>query len=184
MHQLIRFITAVITASCLLAGCHRGADAAIRSAQAQYENWLRTQKPFLAELPQSVVQSYRFSISSYAGDPTARPSLEYYLKAGHWDGLINLTFVIDIDARLRPIKLNEQSVTFFKLPGELLPLDQDRKRRRYRGLKLETSDMENIVKRVIAGESFEELRNQVTLAVGLLRYEDSDDWKNLGTRDR
>jgi hypothetical protein len=184
IHQLISFITAAIAAICLLTGCHRDADTAIRSAQAQYESWLRTQKPFLTGLPQSVVHSYRFSIISYAGDPTVRPSIEYYLKAGQWDGLINLTFVIDIDARLRPINMHEESVKFFRLPGEPVPPGKDREQRRYRGLKLETRDMENIIKRVIAGESFEELRKQATLDVGAFRYDDSDDWKNLRTHDR
>ena len=162
-------------------GCKDARDEiATRSAKSRYENWLIAQKPFLTNVPPAAIYDYEFT--TIQNGSTIRPIVDYYIKAGDWDGLLNLTFVIEIDAYKQPTRIREQTVTFIALPANrVVKTAEGKNRTQYCGLKLKPSEMEAVVTRAIGGGDFDDLRAQSEQENHLVvsRFEDTDDWKKL-----
>src|SRR5262249_54476716 len=153
--------------------------------RSRYENWLLTQRPFLATLPPPALHGYEFTIiHDHSDRSTIRPIMNYYTKAGDWDGLLNLTFVIEIDAQRRPVRLLEQ-MTFIGLPAGKIVLTEDGRSqtREYYGIILKPTAMAELVARAVRGDDFDDLRNLAAQRGSeewvVTRPEDSDDWIKL-----
>jgi hypothetical protein len=179
-HSSLQFWVLLFTAACLV-GCQKASnELAIRSAHARYESWLLGQKPFLTNIPPSKIYGYEFT--TVQDGPTTRPLVDYYLKCGDWDGLLNLSFVIDIDAQRGPTRLREQRITFIGLPARKIVMTKEgRRRTQYYGRTLKPSEMATVVARAIGGDDFDDLRTLAEQGDELVtsQFEDTDDWKNL-----
>ena len=182
-HASPQLFVYLFVATCLV-GCREARDEfAIRSAQGRYESWLVAQKPFLTNLPPSGVYGYDFT-TIHSGS-TTRPIIDYYIKAGDWDGLLNLSFVIDIDAQRQPTRLREERITFIGLPARKTVMAEAGKRRTlYYGLKLKPAEMAEVVARAVRGEDFDDLRALAQRGDKMVtsRIEDTDDWKKLRSK--
>lgn len=182
-HPTIQYFVFLFVATCLV-GCRETRDElAIRSSQARYESWLVAQKPFLTNLPPSGIFGYDFT--TIQDGSTTRPIVDFYIKAGDWDGLLNLTFVIDIDTQRQPTRLREQRITFIGLPArKTVMAEAGRRRTQYYGLALKPSEMATIVARAVRGDDFDDLRALAERGEEMVtsRFEDTDDWKKLRSK--
>jgi hypothetical protein len=183
-----QFIRMVPVVGCfLLAGCGNSKDEIdFFFKQGRYESWLCNQRPYLSNFPPSIIYYHGVSREySFAQPPERRspqPVVEYFIKAGNWDGIICLRFRISVDAQKRPAKIEEESAVFYKLPFSETVVDAGYKMHRYYGLSLTPAQAEEMVRRAARGDHFDDLRNQVR-ADTFFQYEvGHDDWEKLKTK--
>ena len=179
----------VALASLLSAGCHdeRKEALAIKAAQGKYESWLRSRVPFLTNIGPSVLYAYEFSVLK---EPSrVRPYITYYLKVGDRDGLIELQFVIDMDAEKTPVGLARKTGSFIRLPPRRVDVDAKnpgKGRNLYCGFLLYPNELETIVERVARGDPLLDLCTQADRGKGVQvqfsRPRDTDDWERIAKK--
>ena len=157
---------AIILLVALLAGCGEvGNQLQIRGKRSDYESWIATNRPYLAAVPSTSVYEVEFSTSKDTKG-VIRPTLDYYYKAGDWDGIINVTLTFDIDSAAGITGIKEERLTFIAFPASApYPSSSDRGRLRhsYSGLKLEPKQTPDLLARVAKGEDFDDLRERSRL---------------------
>ncbi len=185
-----KFNLALLILNCfLLTGCHQQVNAEKNIVQKKqaYENWLIQQRPFLASLPKSAIINYTFTTFD-SGNQINQilPSVIYDLKAGQWDGVLELWFIMKLDTQGQPIGFYDETFTFFRLPAVEAATSQDGKKRNvYYGIKLaRTEDVVDIIKRIEIGGDFSDYPKQTNgSGVTYCGFLDSNDpWKNHKTK--
>jgi hypothetical protein len=180
--NLSRFALAfALVGAHLLAGCGRAdrEDFAIHWRKHSYEKWLIQQRPILASLPKSAIFAYDFT--TYHSSPVL-PVIEYDLKAGNWDGILELWFILKLDAKGNPIGMQEETVTFVRLPAHTTVTTKEGKKRNvYWGVKLPPAEASAAIKRAMAGGDFSDYRKIAEESGGLSHslFDYNDPWKKL-----
>jgi hypothetical protein len=172
----------VVVAGCGLAGCKQQdtADLAIRMRKGTYEQWLKQQRPVLTTLPKSAIVDYDFT--TIARGTTILPVIEYDLKAGDWDGILELWFILKLDGKGKPIALQEETVTFIRLPAKKTVTGEGGKlRNQYYGLKLRRPEAAAAIKRAIEGGDFDDYRKRTDESGAFVHslFDYNDPWKKL-----
>ena len=173
---------AVLCIACLIlvSGCKEDRlTYSIQSRQNTYESWLLKQRPELKILPKNAIYSYQFT--TFHSDGEVLPIVHYYLKAGDWDGMINLTYIIDVDAQHRPIDFKDERITFIGLPArETVPKSAGLENR-YFGVYLDTTELKALVDRIFRGDDFDDLREKAAASDQFThgRLANGDDWHSL-----
>ena len=167
----------------LLIGCQDfGERFAARNHRRTYERWLIAQKPFLAGPPKPVFYRHEFNLMNYS-EPGFRPEIVYYLKAGDSVGLLKFDFFIELDKKGNPVGMHEEHLTFIRLPASGTSIDDKGQRwNAYWGLQLDPKQMQDMVKRVVAHDDFEDLVNKPEREYHSWARSvraDIDDWKYL-----
>jgi hypothetical protein len=181
----IQSFTVLVAAVCVFCvGCGDLRDeVSILLSKGKYERWLHAQKPFLTNILPAILYGYHFA--AFDDGSTIRPIVDYYIKAGDWSGLINITFVIEIDAHGNATGFREQRLTFIALPArETVMAEGGRPRTIYYGLKLNPTEMEAVVGRAVRRDDFNDFRAKAAAnnVIVVTRFEDTDDWKGLSSK--
>ncbi len=145
-----------------------------------YEKWLKQQRPFLATLPKSAIFDHDFT--TYENGATVLPVIEYDLKAGDWDGILELWFVLKLDGKRNPIGMQEETVTFIRLPAKQTVTGEEGKlRNQYYGLKLKPAEAAAAIKRAVAGGDFDDYRKRTDESGDFVHslFDYNDPWKKL-----
>ena len=171
-----------LVVSCFVIGCNQQdrASAAIMMKKRTYEQWLKQQRPFLATLPKSSIVDYDFT--TYESGTTVLPVIEYDLKAGDWDGILELWFILKLDAKGKPVGMQEETVTFIRLPAKKTVAGEGGKlRNQYYGLKLRPAEATVAIKRAAEGGDFDHYRKQTDESGDFVHslFDYNDPWKNL-----
>lgn len=155
-------------------------DLSIRMKRQTYEKWLVKQRPFLASLPKSAIIDYDFT-TLHDGSKIS-PVVTYNLKAGQWEGVVELCFTLKIDAKGQPAGISEETVTFVKLPATISVVGEGGKtRNQYDGLKFrQPKDVAVLLKRVADGGDFADYRKQTDESGQFVHsfFDYNDPWKN------
>ena len=172
----------VLMAGVLPGGCKRqDCDTiSIMLKKGTYEKWLQEQRPALATLPKSAIIDGDFA--TYENGTTVLPVIEYHLKAGDWDGILELYVILALDGQGKPIGMHEETVTFIRLPAKNIVTGKGGKpRNEYYGLKLEPVEAAAAIRRLIAGEDFDDYRQRVDESGDFAHslFDDNDPWKSL-----
>jgi hypothetical protein len=185
--RIFKLSLALLVLNCFcLTGCqqHDSVEEAIARKQQAYENWLKQQRPFMANLPQAAIIKYEFT--TFDSDGKISPSVICDLKAGQWDGVVELWFILKLDPNGQPIGFSDESVTFFRLPAKESVITQDGKKRNvYYGVKLtQAEDVADIIKRISTSGDFSNYPKQTEeSSVTVCGFIDSNDpWKNHRTK--
>jgi hypothetical protein len=185
--SLLKFYSMLLVTSCfLLLGCQQKDrdELGIHFKKRTYEKWLVQQRPFLGSLPKSAIVDYDFT--TLEDGTNVSPVVTYNLKAGNWDGVVELWFTLKLDAKRQPIGMSEETVTFIELPAKKTVIDKEgRQRNQYYGIKIrKPPEIAAIIKRVAAGGDFGDYRKKVEesgeFACSFLDY--NDPWKSHGTK--
>ncbi len=176
---------AVAAGGALLAGCHASKQqAAVPVPNPECERWLGEQRPFLANLPASVVYRHEVSLEyDFAHSPDglpARPVVEYTLKAGNGQGMLCLEFHLDADGAGHPTRVRSESATFYKLPAAAKAHFLGGDLNRYYGVAVPPARMAEVVGRAAKGDAFEDLRRDAGTNTFLDHKVGGDDWAKLG----
>jgi hypothetical protein len=181
--RIFTFYSVLLVASCvlLLGGQQTDMDQhSILMKQGAYEKWLLQQRPILGSLPKSAIMEYYFT--TLVSGTNVSPVVTYNLKAGNWDGVVELWFTLKLDAKGQPIGMSEETVTFIALPAKETVIGKEgKKRNNYYGIKIgRPAELAEIIKRVAAGGEFSDYRKKVeqsgVLAHSFFDY--NDPWKN------
>ena len=172
----------VLMACFLPSGCKRQDrdTLSIMLKKGRYEKWLKEQRPILATLPKSAIIDGDFA--TYENGATVLPVIEYHLKAGDWDGILELWFILELDGQGKPIGMHEETVTFIRLPAKNTVIGEGGKpRNEYYGLKLEPAEAAVAIRRLIAGEDFDDYRQRTDESGDFAHslFDDNDPWKKL-----
>ena len=149
--------TIAVLSLCLLAavGCQEDRDTyAIQNLQATYDAWLITVRPKLNSIPKTSIHEYQFT--TYHSEGKVRPIVDYYIKLGDWDGMLNITYILDVDANRNPTKIHEERITFIELPARRTVL-KSHLENQYFGFSLEAAELDAILQRVNDGDQFTDL---------------------------
>src|SRR4029077_8648726 len=119
----------------------------------------------------------RLQPSPHARPP--QPVKEYLIKAGDWDGLIDLKFYISVDAKKRPTQIREESADFYKLPASGIVIEAGQRMHRYYGLTLASTQVAEVVRRAIRRDHFDDLFNKVGEDTYYDHKEGDDNWEKL-----
>lgn len=176
-------LTAMVCAAMLAAGCDKERQhLRLRSRESTYRSWLLIARPYLASLKAPELHHTEFNTLEYAS--TVQPVIDYELKAGDWDGVLSLSYVLETDSSGAPTGIREENVSFIALPSKERFQDGRHLRVSYSGLKFPASAAKSLFDRVVRGDSFQDLLRQ-TEAKGrpmISRYEDTDSWRALPTK--
>jgi hypothetical protein len=181
--RLPRIDSALVTLACLLLiGCQQQDrdELSILWKKGIYKRWLLQQRPYLASLPKSAIVAYDFT-TLHSGTNVS-PVVTYDLRAGQWDGVVELWFTLRLDPKRKPIGFSEETVTFIRLPSTESGTGKDgKKRNNYYGIKFrQPAEVAKLIKRVAAGGDFADYRKQVDesgeFACSFFDY--NDPWKN------
>ena len=184
-HSFVQFFKKVLLASCLLlAGCNNAKDEAkLLFTHAGYERWLCTQRSFLSNLPPAIVYykgtSLEYDFKRSADGRPPQPVIEYYIKAGDWDGLIDLKFHLNVDAQNRPTLIREESAQFYRLPASETVIETGQKMHRYYGLTVPPGQVAGVISRAVRRDHFDDLRSQVQGNTFYQHEEGDDPWLKL-----
>jgi|ERR1035438_4602381 hypothetical protein len=171
-----------ILSGSLLAGCQKQDrdELGILWKKRTYQSWLLQQRPFLANLPKSAIIDYDFT--TLHEDKNISPVVTYDLKAGQWDGVVELWFTLKLDPKGQPIGFSEETVTFFRLPAKKTVIGKDGKKRNvYDGFKLKRPDeVADLIKRIASGGDFSDYPKQTNHydVSGCSFFDYNDPWKN------
>lgn len=180
----MKFWHVIILGVVALTGCGElGYLLDVRNHRGEYEEWINLHRNYLVTIPESSVESIEFStITDTSG--TIRPIFDFNIKAGDWDGILNVTLVLDIDGELDVKGIHEERFTFIALPPstpEPDRLEKGRMRHFYKGLELPVSSAKDLIEAAVRGRDFDDLRER-SYREGktvLSCFVDTDDRKDL-----
>jgi len=152
----------------------------ISSNRSEYEGWVTSNRPEVAKVPKSHLIRTEFTTITDSSK-VSRPILDYFFKAGDWDGVVDATFVFDIDANGKVTGIHEERLEFIAFPPSApypSPSDGGRLRHSYTGLKFTGSERTALFARLAATDDFDDLRERSTKAdmTVLSCFVDTDHW--------
>jgi hypothetical protein len=170
-----------VVSLCLIAavGCKDGRDTyAIQNSQAIYNAWLIAVRPKLNSIPKTSIHDYQFT--TYHSEGKVRPIVDYYIKLGDWDGMLNITYILDVDANRKPTKIHEERITFIELPARRT-VQKSHLENQYFGFYLEAAELDAILQRVNDGDQFTDLLDKSKQSDEFVfgTPAETDDWVDL-----